>query len=289
MYRDRFGFIPYSQTIDWSDGRIVPLPEFDNVLKIIAAETTFDEFLYPPNQRELLHRIPASHVMELDDISGEQEALRKGVAGLAMHFTGFLFGHRCHFEDWWVDGRVSLKAQSDFSCVRVADTSFCIEQGIRTWLSWNNRMQRVATNALFLHNRTHIYHWDWERFQSGYTVLDAIYKVANAVYGVKAPRHEERIDALCSKFGLAKDRVYVSRITRLRNDLIHEGLWDGGMPGEARGEDSFRASYRIRSICSRLFFALFKIEVDYIRSPWWSLGHFSLSPIRQQNSLSPAE
>ena len=66
-------------------------------------------------------------------------------------------------------------------------------------------MQRVAINALFLHNRTHIYYWDWERFQSGYTVVDAAYKLANALYGMKAPTHEERITALCSKFGLAED------------------------------------------------------------------------------------
>jgi hypothetical protein len=256
------------------------LPQFDDVIKDVASNTGSDEFLYPPTQKDLLHRLPASHGIELHDVTGEQEALRKGIAGFAMHFTGFLFGHRCHFENWWVDGRVSMKPQSDFSCVRVVDIAFCIERAIHTWSNWNDRMQRVAINALFLHNRTHMYHWDWERFQSGYTVLDAAYKIANAVYGVRAPKHEERINTLCSRFGLAKNTTYVSGITRLRNDLIHEGLWDGGMPGEARGEDSFRGSYRIARICSRLFFALFKIEADYIRSPWWSLGHFSLKLVR---------
>lgn len=277
-YKDRFGYVPWSESITWTGGKMEPVPEFKEVTESVKRETAADEHLYPAGQREFMHKLPASHSIELTALSGDQEQLRKGIAGFAIHFLGFLSGHRCQFEDWWVDGRGSTKSQSDFSFASVSDVSFCIEQALRTWSSWIDPMQRVAINALFLHNRMHTYHWDWERFQSTYTVLDAVYRLGDTSHGVNAIGHAGRINALCLSFNLTQDSAYVSRIVDLRNNLIHEGLWDGGMPGEARSDDAFMAAFNLRRLCSRLFFALFAIEADYIHSPWWSRGHFLLKP-----------
>jgi hypothetical protein len=277
-YKDRFGYFPWAESITWTGGKIEPVPEFEKVIENVKAETASDEHLYPASPREFMHGLPASHSIELSGFSGTQEQLRKAIAGFTIHFVGFLVGHRCQFEGWWVDGRVSIKTQADFSFGIVTDIGLCIEQAITTWSRWAVPIQRTATNALFLHNRTHIYQWDWERFQSTYTVLDALYRLANTFYGVNAIGHADRINALCSTFSLSQDNAYVSRIVDLRNNLIHEGLWDGGMPGEACSDDAFMATFDLRRLCSRLFFAVFAIEADYIHSPWWSRGQFLLKP-----------
>jgi hypothetical protein len=277
-YKDRFGYVPWAESITWTGGKIEPIAEFEKVIESVKAETGSDEYLYPAGPREFMHKLPLSHSIELNGTSGDQEQLRKGIAGFTIHFVGFLSGHRCQFEDWWVDGCVSIKSQADFSFGVVIDIGPCIEQAIKTWSGWTEPMQRTAINALFLHNRTHTYHWDWERFQSTYAVLDALYRLANTFYGVNAIGHADRINALCSSFSLSQDNAYVLRIVDLRNNLIHEGLWDGGMPGEARSDDAFMAAFDLRRLCSRLFFAVFAIEADYIHSPRRSRGQFLLKP-----------
>jgi hypothetical protein len=128
---------------------------------------------------------------------------------------------------------------------------------------------------MFLHNRGPGYHWDWERLQTEYQVLDAFYAVARTRYNLPKSKHPKRIEILCKQFGLYRPADLVERIVNLRNNLIHEALWGGKMPGTAGDEESFYAPIWLRRFNQRLGLAILGFENDYVSSRWNTLGTFA--------------
>jgi len=121
---------------------------------------------------------------------------------------------------------------------------------------------------------------EWERFQAEYQVFDALYSIARDVGIVSRVPHVERIPAMCASFGLPMEATCVATIVRLRNDLLHEALWAGRMPGEARGNEAFHSSFWLDHLSSRLTLALLGINGPYVQSPWWGIisGMFRITP-----------
>jgi hypothetical protein len=300
MYIDRFGYMPTIGKITWDGGRIESIPNLTKTIKEVERCACKDGYLYPPivfqqrlnsnseveevpgfSRPALLYKLPASHTLEFRDASEDQRAVREGMGGLVIHFMGFLFGHRCQFEDWWVDSRISVRGVSDRGVIRIDDAGYCVNQATATWVAWPVRQQRVGINALFLHNRAPGYEWEWERFQAEYSVLDAVYALTSSRYKVRANGHKERIRALCDFFGLAQDRDRIDRIVRLRNDLIHEALWAEVMPCTARpGDEAYLVPYWLHKLTARLLLAAFKIDATYIRTAWWTGSNCVFNPMR---------
>jgi len=289
-YQDVFGYLPVEESFSFSFGSVSPVQEFRSAVDWVERHANINGYLYPdveepyrsydrktyetiPKSRPgLIHRVPVTHRMNLRAHSDDQQAARYGLAGFLMHMLAFVYGYRCHFYDWWLDGRVRLKSSCDYHEPRLDDVVYCLETAVAKWSGWPDRQRTVALNALFLKTRSQIYESEWERFQAEYQVFDALYAIARDVGIVAKVPHPRRIPAMCNQFGIPTDRSHVDIIVRLRNDLLHEALWDERTPGEARSEQSFYSSIWLDNLCRRLGLALLGVSGAYVQSSWWGLS-----------------
>jgi hypothetical protein len=281
-YEDKFGYLPYELEFTFSSGKVIPLPRFHKAVEVIQRRTHTDHYVYPPRKSKSarggasLHRLPSTHLLQLDKRFPDQEQARYGEGGFVMHLLGFLYGHRCHFHNWWIDGRVLVPGEIDHVPPSAKQAGELISRALETWHNLATRQRYIAINVLFLHTRTQMYEFEWERFSNSYLVFDAIYALARDT-GILAPnrsaiRHEDRIGRIADQFGIPLDAEKVKHIVKLRNDLLHEALWDERMPGEARSEISFYASYWLHKLTKRAMFAVLGLKGTYIRTPWWKLN-----------------
>lgn len=303
QYVDQFGFLPITDTITISCGEIAPIPEFETIVTAIAKITHPDGNVYPPvsyratqksNGSKLrkisktkrpghFQRLPPTHTLKLDQAFLDEKAARYGLAGFIIHFLGFLYGYRSQFYNWWMDKRIKVVSDCDHTSPHPKQASFYLEKAIQAWSSWLPRQQCVAINILYLHTRTSVYESDWERFQAEYQVIDAIFSLAKTTKKLNKKRvpHAEQIISLCHLYEIPNDLTKIAEIVKLRNDLLHEALWDGGIPGEAGSEASFRASYWLHNLSKRIMLAALGMDNDYIRSPWWFMGRLDFGSNRQ--------
>ncbi len=290
-YQDVFGYLPLDHSFLLSFASVTPLAELSNAVAWVEKYANKDGYLYPdivhtrrsydggstfekvPKSERpgLLHQLPATHKLELLGHPDDQEAARYGLAGFLMHMLAFLYGYRCHFHDWWLDGRAPLKSTCDYHEPRLDDAIYCLETAAAAWSGWPDRQKTVALNSLFLKTRTYVYELEWERFQAEYQVFDALYALGRDLgYVAKVP-HEERIPAVCRTYGIPIDQGRVDTIVRLRNDLLHEALWDKRMPGEARSQEAFYSSIWLDQLSRRVALAVVGVDGQYVRSAWWGL------------------
>jgi len=118
-----------------------------------------------------------------------------------------------------------------------------------------------------------VYENEWELFQAEYQIVDAVFRIAHKTHQLVDPKkHGERIRCLCDFFGIPSDDAKVGHIVKLRNELLHEALWDERMPGEARSPDSLYASIWLHKLTRRLLLAVLGITGTYVQSGWWGMG-----------------
>ncbi len=297
MYRDLFGFIPEKLDFTFDGGGIKTICDPSEAVSWLKKYSNPEGFIYPPVVRsknrgsdsnsdsreyceypEILQRLPATHEIQLTNIE-QNEEIRNSESGFIIHCLGFLFGWRCQFADWWFEGPVNSKKQNDYNIMPSSLGGFCLDKALQKWRSWPQRERIVCTNALFLHNRTQVYVWDWERFQAECQVLDAFFKIANRQYGVPGGGHAIRIKKLCEYFDLYIDPTLVDEIVKLRNVLVHEALWGGQMPCSAP-QGTFHMPIWLHKFNQRLGLAILGIENEYIRTSWKSLSqcYFDITP-----------
>jgi hypothetical protein len=96
-----------------------------------------------------------------------------------MHLLGFLYGHRCHFHDWWVDGKVLFPEEIDHSIPTAHQAENIISRSLQTWQTFGDRQRAGAINVLLLHTRTQAYDMESERFSSEYQLFDAVYALVH--------------------------------------------------------------------------------------------------------------
>lgn len=295
-----FGFLPIEKNIRFWGGSIRVLDGYKENAIVVRAMTNADGFIYPPIQATmkateeiiggniapeeqwdwkevpqsqrpaLLHSLPASHEIVLDDELKQDEFRRRDGAFL-MYLIGYLYGYRLQFSSWWFDGRISLKNTHNIYVSDDAASQF-ISKSYRAWKQWPQDIQRRFTNLLYMNSRLESYEWDWERFTIAYMVFDGCYKHAKTMAHVQDCSHSRRLQEMAKVCGLYFDRSVSNRIVNLRNDLFHEALWDGGQPCSGGGQDSFSLTEFLRGINNRLIPALLGYPTDYIKSRWDRLG-----------------
>lgn len=288
---DHFGYLPVKRMFEFEGGTVEPHAAFDAATAWMSKYAFGDGYLYPPLQARsvavadgflevpvneagrpcLLHRLPVTHTIHLPGYEKTQEDGRYEIAGFVMHFLAFLFGYRCHFFDWWLDGRVPTRSTADHITSWHRQNNRALRDAVSAWSKWEKRQQTVAINVLYLHSRAPQYEWPWERLQAEYQTFDAVYAIALAQAVVVNVSHKKRFAAMCDALNLAFDKDKVDAIVDLRNDLIHEVIWDGRMPGEARSDASWRAAPWIHDLTKRAFLALCGVTGEYTSSPWWGL------------------
>lgn len=221
--------------------------------------------------------IPASHRLHLDAATAGAEEPRYNAPGFIVHFLGLLYGRRSQFHDWWVDGRSPMRGDIDYAIARTSQLTNCLNRVLERWLTFSIKARLIAINTLFLHSRTVVYRHELERFQAEYQILDALYSLAKESGQLSGPGkqshgHATRLKTLCATFGLAEDSARAQYFVDLRNALIHDALWDGRMPGEARSHESVYASLPLHKLTRRAAFAILGLRGEYLISPWWHLG-----------------
>lgn len=295
---DLVGFLPIGRTLKFTGGEFRVLEDFQTSLTAINEQTNVDHYLYPPTQTRqtaefidaktgrpipeenlqwvdvphterpaLLHHLPPSHLLALD-APALSTPLRESEGGFLMHLVGYLFGYRMQFYDWRFDGRILLKKSAHRAVVRRSTVSPFLSQAYSAWRAWPAGAQKRMTNALYMLGRAPTHEWDWEQFVIYYMVFDALYRVANDVFGVAEKAHAKRLSTMCNRFGLYQNQGHFDLIVGLRNDLFHETLWGGSQPGTGISEEKIRQVLHLRRINERLIPALLGFKTDYVASGW---------------------
>jgi hypothetical protein len=284
-----FGYCEHKWRLTFSGGSIIPHPDFAEATKWIAKYSHRDGFIYPPTTRTVsngkrvkntqrpshLFRLPRSHTVTLTGASGKDAAREK--ASFAIHLFGYYFGGWYQFADWWFDARVPLRSTHNIVVDDDVAEHF-LSHAWDTWLRWPEPERRRFANILFMLNRAPAYEWDWEHFVLEYMVFDACYRMARELKylpGKKDVPHSRRLSAMCDLFGIPQDSSWIVRIVRLRNDLLHETLWDRGRPGSSVDMSTFYTPLHLRRLNQRIIPALLNYRTSYVVTPWWQLGTFS--------------
>jgi len=297
-YTDTFGFLPRWIAVEFSRGAIRPLEHFLRRKAAVEKRTNADGYIYPPYQHTLeasmvdgqvrrvprsrrpapLYRIIPSHSLELRGVASDRDEVRRGEGGFVMHFLSLIYGGRYQFFDWWFDGRVQMGKDFEFASPELERVASCIDRALATYDAWSANQRMVATNAMYLFGRTGVHERESDRFQAEYQVADAAWrlawldgKIAGGPTG-RLPPHERRLNELCQACDLAEDPTVVTKLVALRNPLLHEALWDGGMPGTPQSDTSFHASYWLHRLSQRALLAVLGMKGEYLRSAWWVMG-----------------
>ena len=248
------------------DGNVYP-PVVHTVEGIPGGEFT----KVPRSERPaFIWRLPATHTVRLDTSSAEVDA-RYAESGFLIHFLALLVGFRMQFHDWWIDGRGDLQGTTDYWPPNERQLSVACKRALGVWRAWPDKSKRIATNALYLHSRIDAYEAEWERFQIAFQVVDVTYRIAVDIGRIpprRVPRrHADRLALLCDQLGLATNSDKCDRLVELRNGLLHEALWDGGMPGAVVTQDAFYSSRWLEKLGRRALFAVLGLGGAYIASP----------------------
>lgn len=306
----RFGFLLTDCSFKFNGGSIEPLPDFDKRLAaVLPLENPDDGFAYPDmvqrtrwpvgredlkekiagtRRPEHLWKLPASHVLRLS--SRSKRDLEREDAWFLINLLAYLFGVRLTLEGWSFDGRVPLRLYRTCGMAFVSSTAaHFVSHSYRTWRGWPKRTRHLFSTLLYNHSRVASYEWDWEQFREQYTVLDALWRVAEDSGLAVCPRrpgrgdkrdgslHWRRLHGLGKAFGVRRPRNLGRRIVRLRNELIHEGLWDGEPPGTGAPRGHKDAS-DLRRLTQRVIPAVLGYRADFVRTPWWYFDVFGFDP-----------
>jgi hypothetical protein len=278
----RFGFLPIEWIIEFDYGKIVAIPEFKKVSRIIKKHLHHDGHFYPPTLESViaidlvnskktrktkrpafLYPVPPSHDLFLTPPNPEAN-IREGSAGFILHLLAFLFHTRLQFADWFYDGRIPIDLGSR-EIHHPSQAGRYLSLAYRVWSGWPPEEQKRFTNILYMHSRRFVYEWEWEKFINQYLVLDACWKMAEMLFGLTLSNvdksikglHRRRLAALRDEFDLLGDDFIDSeKLATLRNNLFHEVLWHGVRPGSARNRLDYHMPMRLAILNQQLIFAL---------------------------------
>jgi hypothetical protein len=291
-FSDLFGFLNYPDTLEFDGVRIEPVIEFHEGLKYIEKFANLDGYIYPPMIKSVeldlttmepvsdvpksdkpasLFSLPASHSLNIDNPLSKDN-LRHGDAGLLVHLLAFFFGTRLQFSDWRFDGKVPTKRMNNFLHASDVPSNF-ISHVYQHWRKLPNDLRTRYVNILYMHGRARSCEWEWDAFIYQYMVFDAIYKFYELSGNKKISSHKKRLESLCRHYEIPYDVAQLDRIYKLRNELFHEALWDGGTPGlQYSDSDTHLTAKWLERLNSRLIVSISDYRNDYTRSGWWFFG-----------------
>lgn len=204
--------------------------------------------------------------------TSENNDTRNSDAGFIIHVLGYLFGTRLQFHDWWFDGRVPIKSTHNITITDAVIEDF-ISKSYRTWLAWTDQIKKWFLNILIMHSRVPTYEWEWERFMIEYMVFDGAYRITQELFQFRNGGHKQRFEEIFSRFGLEYHEDKIKEIYRLRNDLLHQSLWDQSQACTQRpGSKALYHQITLSNINNRVIPALLGYNTSYIGTPWWTTG-----------------
>jgi hypothetical protein len=293
-HTDSFGFLFEKLNFSFDGGSVRTSREFVKSRKWVNSQVNNDGYIYPLTsytatqniKTKRWKRIPKTtrpakffHMPPSHDISllhpTDQKSDRYGLAGFVVQSLSFLYGTKLQFFNWFIEGRVPVKTQTINLALHTSDVETFFHRAVPAWLSYSEINKRRMVNLLFVHSVAGAVEWDWQRFLLEYMVTDACYRIADEIKKCRAPRHQDRLKALSDSFGLAKDDHWFDFFVRLRNNLFHETLWDGGRLFTSPSSESFYAPLHLRRFNHRLVTVLLCGPGRYTKTKWTSIGTYA--------------
>jgi hypothetical protein len=282
IVEELFGFLKYQKIIEFDGGKIEPVKDYSKQVMTIEKYTNIDGFIYPPitqlfkdetpvqnsKKPSPVFKLPASHVLSIKNPVGENIKYEDG--GFLVHLVGFLFGVRLQFADWRFDGKVPIISKSHFVFSNDVASDF-ITHSYKTWISWNLDQRKRYINILYMHGKSKSCEWEWDEFIYQYLVFDALYRLHVELTGRKiAGGHGARLQGLCEYYGVNYNIDIIKKIYLLRNDLFHEALWEGNIPGlHKKSQLSHLMPRCLASLNSKLIVRIIGYKNNYSISPDW--------------------
>lgn len=211
-----------------------------------------------------MHRLPASHILELH-LTPDAQDERRRVSVFLVHLFGYVNGAWLQFHDWWFGGAIRMDGGNSPFVAPPPIVQDFMQVASQNWARMTPDNQERIARLLFMYCRVPNYRSLWERFAWEYSVTDSIWKAS----GLKSNGHKRRITDLCIHYGIPFDPVLIQRIVDWRNDLIHEVSWDGNPPSGGSSHDAVYATLDLHKLNSRLIPALLGYRTPYISTKWW--------------------
>jgi hypothetical protein len=311
MTQIRFGYWPRKIQLRIGRAEINPLLEFDaNVALMEQNNRVANGWLYPPlitenerggkpRQQTLIYAprygIEPTHSLSLPNSSKSQA---RGEFLIAL--LGMLEGLRLVPEGWghFYRAAVKLNALSDVHC-SPQDLETVLTTGQDFWNNATDNVRRLMFGAIHWRLFAESYGHEFERFAGQYTVLDTCWRICDALRpkwwqnwtgSQRLPAHAMRARLLAKEYGIpipswAKTRkssgktrtaVY-SKLSKLRNGLIHEGLY-GQKPIGFGYPKNFKGStdLGLRAFNTRLILGILGTKCVYVNTSCETRCSFAL-------------
>jgi hypothetical protein len=289
----RFGPLSKPWTLHFEGFSVEPVSEFEEVGAALSGWTNTDGFIYPPQETMYewdsltrtrgapvegttrpagVQRLPATHVLHLPD-GLDPEDSRRGVGALVVQGLGLVSRSVIWFEGWGLFGRVPFGKHSPIASYPGEAEDFAAHL-VRYRETIGSAEERTAwTNLFYMAGVAQTYEREWEQFIFRYMVLDGLYRrLVNA--GVAPDRspggHGGRLSWMLEHFGASRDGERETRIVNTRNDMFHEGLWGGAMPGGRAPQRVGIANVDLEGIIERLLVGAVGYSSPFVRAPWTS-------------------
>jgi hypothetical protein len=263
---------------------------------------------------------PASHIMVLKHPLGKDCWQNEGSA--VLQFMALLAGTRLQFEDIGLDGRVRIDGNGGISLqewdrgiiVQLALDYFkqlkALKNGKTKLSSTTRKLTWITSLYLFCMGESAVF--DWQQLQLEFMALDGVWaqsglKLLSSTHKHKhrfRSMHFSRIRTLAAEYKLSFDFVgrldqkgqrwpseafIASEIVGLRNNLIHQCLWDNRQPGfAAKSSLAIYSPFYLRDFLERLFIAVVAGPNDFSKSPWTRLTSSLLILPKGHRSRYPA-
>lgn len=292
---DEFGYIPFPITAECRNYIVEPREDIQERVSAVEAAANRDGYFYPPQQTTYtvdpytgaespiprstrpahLHTLPATHTIRYLTGPSLPSNFRSCEGALLINLLALLYCTRSQFWDWYFDGRVRVK-KDRVAWFRDNDgtASRVLSRVYESWATWTTDTQILYSNALWIHARAQSYEWEWERFIMRYMAIDAAWAIARSILHLDQSPHGKRIEILCDRFGLANNPDQAKEFVRLRNDLMHEALWDRTRPCSAGSVPAAMAEVYLGNLSARLLLSVGGVRGEFVKSDWKSIDMF---------------
>lgn len=213
---------------------------------------------------------PASH-----SISTRNDNSNIDANFFLMHLLAYFFGTRLQVSEWWFDTRVPKTGQTHHIRFNHATLEDFVSHSFNSWRNWDDKKRKYITNLLYMHSRAPCYEYDWESFTIEYMVIDGLFAFTKNFKKTNI-KHGKRMTDMAGEFGIPlgltdKAKIHMDQIINLRNDLLHEALWDKGSPCNPASDSAFYKRIFLRNFVHRVIPAIFAYKTSYIETEWWNI------------------
>lgn len=286
MIEVRFGYLQEPSAIDWSAGTIHPLGDIVSIVERVQThESAYGDWFYPPleqaprNSNETKDAplipttnfsLPATHLLSFKSQDWTDEG-----ANFIIALFGMLKGRRLQREEWqhFYKVPISQMPTCDFTASK-RGIMCALDKASEFWLTHPEpNIRKLAFGALHWHLFAQLYEHDFEKFNAQYMALDACYRLAAEMKGLKNSNHSERASVLCDLLEVPTP-VWANipagqktcALSERRNALAHEAMYGGQPVGFTHPAEHKDMTLEMTLLVARLLLRLLGIDNGYAHS-----------------------